>query len=233
VPPGEPNPRRRVLAVAVGATVLGLGAIGASYSPLFRASDVRVTAPGIPRADVLAIAGVDDRTNVFHLDETEVERRLEDDPRVLEARVTTSLPSQVRIRVTPRRPVAFAGSPAELIGADGTVIGPAGGALPSLPELIGTDVGTGAAAAAAMAPGLRSVVEEIAVGSDGAIVVSLEAGFTADLGDATELRAKAASLAAILRWAAEEEVRIVSADVSVPGSPTARLEEGETAVPSG
>jgi hypothetical protein len=83
-----------------------------------------------------------------------------------------------------------------------------------------------------MAPGLRSVVDEIVVGSDGAIVVSLDAGFTADLGDATELRAKAASLAAILRWAAEEEVRILSADVSVPGSPTARLEEGETAVPS-
>jgi cell division septal protein FtsQ len=233
VPAREPRRGRRVTAVAVGLTVLALGVVGASYSPLFRAADIRVTAPGIPRAEVLAIAGIDGRTNVVHLDETEAEQRLEGDPRVLRARVTTSLPSHVRIAVTPRRPVAVAGTPAELIGADGTVIGPVGGVLPPLPELIGSDVGTGAATAAAMAPGLRSLVDEIAVGTDGAILVRLEAGFTVDLGDATELRAKAASLAAVLRWATAEDVEIVSADVSVPGSPTARLEDGETIVPSG
>lgn len=229
----ESRRARRVTGAAVALAVLAAGGIGASFSPLFRAADIRVSSAGIPRAEVLAIAGLGARTNVFHLDPGEVERRLEADPRVLDARVSTALPSHVRISITPREPVAIAGTPAELLGADGTVIGPAGGALPRLPEVVGADLGLGAATAGAMSPRLRRVVDEIAVGADGSILVRLEAGFAADLGDASELPAKAASLAAVLRWATSEEVRILSADVSVPGSPTARLEEGETAVPSG
>jgi len=49
-------------------------------------------------------------------------------------------------------------------------------------------------------------------------------------GDTSELRAKAASLDALLAWVRDEGITIVSADVSVPGSPTAQLEPGSHAV---
>jgi hypothetical protein len=75
-------------------------------------------------------------------------------------------------------------------------------------------------------------VEAIVVRPDGGVGVRLDAGFSADLGAASELRAKAASLAALLEWATNEGVQVVSADVTVPGSPTAELDDGRTAKPS-
>ncbi|HET9672016.1 MAG TPA: FtsQ-type POTRA domain-containing protein [Actinomycetota bacterium] len=224
--------RRRAVPVAVSLLVAA-AAVAASYSPIFAARDLRIASPPVPRGEVLALAGIDRGTNVFHLDTGEVERRLEADPRVLEATVTTSLPSSLRIAITPRRPVAVAGSPAALIGADGIAIGPVGSTTSELPILRGDDLRLAASAAAAMSPALRRAVEAIAIRPDGGISVRLEVGFTADLGAPSELPAKAASLAAILRWATAEGVRVVSADVTVPGSPTARLADGETAVPSG
>ena len=43
--------------------------------------------------------------------------------------------------------------------------------------------------------------------------------------------AEAASLGALLAWVRERGVNVVSADLTVPGSPTAQLEAGSTAVP--
>jgi cell division protein FtsQ len=223
---------RRASAVAVVAAILAAASIGATYSPLFAASDIRVSASPLSRRVVLAIAGIDDRTNVFHLDADELERRLEGDPRVLRASVSTALPSHVRIRITPRLPVAITGEPFILVGADGTEIGPAGSRPGRLPLLLGEDLTAAAATAAAMDPALRRDVEAIAVRHDGGISVRLRAGFSADLGAPSELRAKAASLAALVRWATATDVRVVSADVTVPSSPRARLAAGETAFPS-
>jgi hypothetical protein len=45
------------------------------------------------------------------------------------------------------------------------------------------------------------------------------------------LEAKAESLAALLAWVREEGVTGVSGDLTVPGSPTAKLEQGSAAVP--
>lgn len=225
--------RRRVGSLAIAALILATAAVAATYSPLFAASDIRVLAAPMPRRELLTIAAIDRGTNVFHLDTAAVEARLERDPRVLDARVTTALPSRVRIVIVPRRPVAIAGVPATLIGADGTVIGPLGARTRPLPVLRGEDLHAAAATAAAMTPGLRRAVDVIAVRPDGRISVRLAAGFSADLGTPAELPAKAASLAALLRWASSSGVRVVSADVTVPGSPTARLAGGETAVPSG
>lgn len=230
---GTPGRSRRAGAVAIVGAVLVAGSVAATYSPVFAASDIRVLAAPMPRRELLALAGIDARTNVFHLDAATVERRLERDPRVLDASVTTALPSHVRIAIEPRRPVAVAGEPAALIGADGTVIGPAGSRSRQLPVLRGEHLDEAASVAAAMSPRLRRAVEAIAVRPDGGISVRLEVGFSADLGAPSELPAKAASLAALLRWASSAGVRVVSADVTVPGSPTARLAGGETAVPSG
>jgi cell division septal protein FtsQ len=226
-------------------TVAGLGllaaaavAVAATYTPLFAAGDIRLHVPaGIRRSEVLSLARVDERSNVFHLDAGAVERRLESDPRILRAHVSTSIPDRIEIEIVPRTAVAVIGSPEDLVGADGVVIGPAETA-DHLPALVRADGGApgrvgrrrAAAAAAALAPALRKDVDAVIVEADGTLRVRLEVGFSATFGDASELDAKAESLAALLAWVREEGVTVVSADLTVPGSPTAKLDRGSSAV---
>lgn len=238
IDPHGPAARRSAvvgLALVVAATI----AVAATYTPLFAAGDIRLDAPdGMTRADVLAVARVTDRSNVFHLDAGAIEQRLERDPRILRATVTTSLPNRIAIEVVPRTAVGLLGAGGELVGADGVVIGPAE-STPDLPELMtpdgrpveANDLVAAAATAGALGPALRGQVEAVIVAPDGTVRVRLAAGFPATFGDATELDAKAVSLAALLGWMRREGVTIVSADVTVPGSPTAQLERGSHAVP--
>jgi cell division protein FtsQ len=235
---------RRWTVAAIGSILVATLAVATTYTPLFAASDIQLQgAHGIPGAEVLALARVDERTNVFHLDTRAVERRLERDPRILEARVATSLPDALRIAIVARTPVGMVdtggvGTPMDLVGADGVVIGPAGRAV-DLPALLSPDGGpvgagslaTAAAAAGALDPSLRRAVDAVVVAPDGGLEVWLAAGFSASLGDASELTAKAESLAALLAWMRDADVRVASADLSVPGSPTAKLEQGSNAVP--
>ena len=229
---------RRWAIAGLGVVVVATVAVSLTYTPLFAAGDIRLDLPaGIPRAEILSLARVTDRSNVFHLDTAAVERRLERDPRILRATVTTSLPDRITIEIAPRTAVAVVGTPAELVGADGVVIGSAGSAL-ELPTLRSPDgtvpapIGLRAAAATAGALGheLRAESEAVIVAADGTVRVRLRDGFTALFGETSELDAKAASLAALLEWVRVEGVSIVSADVSVPGSPTAKLERGAEAV---
>lgn len=230
---------RRWTIAAIGLIVLSTLAIAATYTPLFAASDIRIRGShGIPRAELLALARVNDRSNVFHLDAGAVERRMEEDPRVLDARVTTAIPDTLTIRIVSRVPVGVLGEARELVGADGVVIGPARQPV-DLPALVAPDGGpvgaghleTAAAAAGALDPTLRAAVEAVVVAPDGGVEVRLAAGFTASFGDASELGAKAESLAALLTWVKEQDVHVESADLSVPGSPTAKLDRGSHAVP--
>src|SRR5688500_2745522 len=107
IDPHGPAARRSAvagLALVLAATI----AVAATYTPLFAAGDIRLDAPaGMSRADVLAVARVTDRSNVFHLDAGAVERRLERDPRILRATVTTSLPNRIAIDVIPRTAVGL------------------------------------------------------------------------------------------------------------------------------
>jgi cell division protein FtsQ len=237
-PESERRILRRWTIAGIALVLVATSAVAATYTPLFAAEDIRLRGShGIPRAEVLSLARVDDRSNVFHLDARAVERRLERDPRVLEARVTTSLPDRLSIEIVQRTPVAVLGVPEVLVGADGVVIGPAGRSvdLPALTDGDGGPVGggalvTAAATAGALGPALRRAVEAVVVGADGGLKVRLAAGFSASLGDDSELEAKAASLAALLAWVEEQAVTVISADLSVPGSPTAQLERGSAAV---
>ena len=232
--------RRRGWAIA-GIVVLLLAgiAVAATYTPLFAASDVRVHVPdGIARDDVLAIAGIVEGANVFHLDTGRAERRLERDPRILRADVRTSLPDTIAIRIVPRLPVGILDTAGALVGADGVVIGPASAStvLPSLVaggggELDANGLREAAATAAALGPHLRPVVDAVVVRPDGSLRVRLAAGFSATFGDGSELAAKAASLRALLDWAEAEDVAVRSADLTVPGSPTASLDRGGAPVP--
>jgi cell division septal protein FtsQ len=209
--------------------VATIAAVAVTYTPLFAADRISVQGTTLPDAEILAIAGVGSATNVFHLDEGSVELRLEDDPRILSATVRTSLPDAISISIVPRMPVAIADG--SLVGEDGVVIAPALVETAALPRISG-DVRAGAAAAGAMSVELRRAARTIVVAADGRIAVRLEQGFTADLGDGTQLSAKAASLAALLGWAADNGVTIASADVTAPGSPTVELDRGDTVSPS-
>jgi cell division protein FtsQ len=234
---------RRWTLAGIATVLVAMLAVAATYTPVFAAKDIRVRgSAGISRAEVLSLGRVDDRSNVFHLDTDAVERHLESDPRVLDARVTTSLPDTLSIEIVPRTPVAVMGTGVVgthmvLVGADGVVIGPAGLGI-DLPALRNGEGGpvhpevleTAAATAGALGPALRRTVEAVVVASDGALKVRLAAGFSASFGDASELETKAASLSALLTWVEERGVTVISADLSVPGSPTAQLERGAAAV---
>ena len=230
---------RRWTVVAFAMVIIATLAVAATYTTVFAAKHIELRGSHrIPRAEVLSLAHVNDRSNVFHLDASAVERRLERDPRILDAQVTTSLPDGLMIQIVQRMPVAVVGTPEALVGADGVVIGPAGDAV-DLPALIAPDGGPvatralaiAAAAAGALDPPLRQAVDAVVVSPDGGLDVRLAAGFSVSFGDASDLDAKAASLAALLEWVRERGVSVVSADLTVPGSPTAQLQAGSTAVP--
>ena len=237
-PDGSPRSHRGWALAGLAAIVLAGAAVAATYTPLFAARDVEVRGSGeLSRAQVLDIARMDEGTNVFHLDVGATERRLEADTRILTATVSRRLPDRVEIALVLRTPVAVVGSPGELVGADGVVIGPASGDA-DLPSLVsggrpadGDALVTGARAADALGVSLRGVVEAIVVTRQGELAVRVADGFTASLGPPTELEAKAGSLAALLAWIDEQGVTVTSADLTVPGSPTAMLEQNGHAVP--
>jgi cell division protein FtsQ len=224
---------RRWTIAALAAVLVATSAVAATYTSLFAAKTIELRGSHrIPRAEVLSLARVNDRSNVFHLDASVVERRLERDPRILEADVTTSLPDRLVIEIVQRMPVAVVGIPEALVGADGVVIGPAGDTadLPALVAPAGA-LATAAATAGALDPALRRAVDAVVVTPDGGLEVRMAAGFSASFGDTSDLAAKAASLGALLAWVQERGVTVVSADLAVPGSPTAQLKAGSTAVP--
>jgi cell division protein FtsQ len=230
---------RRWTVVAFAVVVVATLAVAVTYTGLFAAKDIELRGSHeIPRAEILSLARVDQRSNVFHLDARAVERRLRRDPRIVEAHVTKSLPDRLTIEIVPRIPVAVTGTPETLVGADGVVIGPAVDTV-DLPALIASNGGpleagalsAAAATAGALDAGLRGAVDAVVVTPDGGVVLRLAAGFSASFGDASDLDAKAASLGALLAWIRERGVTVVSADLTVPGSPTAQLKAGSTAVP--
>jgi cell division protein FtsQ len=230
---------RRWTIVAFAVVVVATLAVAVTYTGLFAAKDIELRGSGrIPRAELLSLARVNERSNVFHLDASAVERRLERDPRIIEAHVSRSLPDGLTIEIVERMPVAVTGTPEALVGADGVVIGPADDAG-DLPALIAPDGGplapgalsAAAATAGAFDAGLRRAVDAVVVTPDGGVEIRLAAGFSASFGDASDLDAKAASLGALLAWIQERGVTVVSADLTVPGSPTAQLKAGSTAVP--
>ena len=132
---------RRWTVAAIAVILLATLGVALTYTPLFAAGDIQVRgAHGISRAQVLTLARVDeDRTCSTSITRA-AERRLERDPRILEARVTTSLPDGLTIEIVPRVPVGVLGAARDLVGADGVVIGPAGHTV-DLPALVAPDGG--------------------------------------------------------------------------------------------
>jgi cell division protein FtsQ len=228
--------RWRIPAIAF-LVVMVLGSLGfaATRGPLFHADTIRVRGlEQLPRADVLRIAGISPTTNVFTLNAPAAERRLEALPWIADVTITKHLPTTVVVDIHEHVAVAItdsAGVP-RLVAEDGSLLDVAGG-LTVLPRIVAADDATdelpiqwveGAArAVAAMDVALRSQIAQVSVMADGELQVDLRSGAAVAYGPAEELAAKAEALRAVLRWAARQGESVLSADVRVPATPSARF----------
>ena len=191
----------------------------------------------LSRAEVVAIAALDRRTNVLWFDDGAAERRLESNAWVADAEITVSLPSTIRIAVTERVPVAIAtdGRGDMLVAGDGTTLGsperPSDArGLPKI-ELAATDVIEGspqspagaALALGAMGVDLRADVARISVLLDGTLEVWLRSGARVRFGAPTSIAPKARAIARALAWAEAEGEQILVLSVVSPSTPAATL----------
>jgi cell division protein FtsQ len=231
--------RARLLASIGALALVALAMLGLTYTPAFRARQIDVEGERTLRtARVLRIAGVDDGTNVFHLDLGAIEAALRSSPWISDAVVERDLPSTIRIRITEREPLARVtiDGLARSVAGDGTVLpgaDPAG--LPEVRASMGAldeDAwSSGARALAAMTPPLRSRVHAVVVGRDGSLTVQVDADLEVAYGTPGDADAKAAALRAILAWAARGDVALASIDLTVPDAPTATTTDGGAVVP--
>jgi cell division protein FtsQ len=231
--------RARLLASVAAIAVLGITALGVTYTPVFRARHIDVEGEDtLTTAQVLRIAGVNDGTNVFHLDPSAVEASLRSSPWIADAEVVRDLPSTIQIRITEREPVAIVtiDGVTQPVAGDGTVL--PGDDTSNLPE-VRASAGTLDAAAwtdaaralAAMPRPIWSRVRAVVVATDGSLTVRLDANLDVSYGPAGGEAAKAAALHAILAWAAQDGVSLATIDVTVPGAPTATTTDGGTVAP--
>jgi cell division protein FtsQ len=239
MPSEEPiarGPRRWIVALAV-CGVAAAGSFALTYSPLFRATTIRVTGAGsIGQLRLRSLSGVVAGVNVYHLDASAAERRLEADPRVESATVTRRLPSTVVIEVTERVPVALVADGLggfDRIGADGVSMGVGArrGSLPVL-EWAGDrtsnrdEVLVAASVATGMSPELRGLVRTIITSTGGSVRLVLRSGVVVSYGPPTDVTAKGQAVEAVLRWARARGREITAVDVNVPGAPTATTTAG-------
>jgi cell division protein FtsQ len=232
--------RRTKSMFLIGIPVLLVGAFAvATYTPMFRASDVRIEgATTLSRAQVLQLAGIGDGTNVFHLDTDAAERSLETDPWIASADVERDLPGTVVIRIQERTPIARSsvGSTPTALAGDGVILpGASTDGLPEIRASVGElpdDVRTGAAQAlAALAPFVRARVSAVVAQPSGELVMDLAGDLTVRYGTVGEDAAKAAALRAVLGWAADQQVALADVDLTVPQAPSATLVDGSTVTP--
>ena len=229
--------RRRAIALsALGIVVIVLTAFALTYTPLFGAKRIQVTGEQrLTAAEVAALAGLRDGTNVFHLDTAAAAARLETSPWIASARVQRDLPSTVRIAVVEREPVAVS-SNGDVVASDATVLpGAPSASLPRIDGALGplssSDLADAAAALGAMPPVVRARVASVVVGVDHSMSVRLDGGIQVDYGTAGQDGAKGEALRAVLRWALTGHHDVASIDLSVPTAPTATLVGGGTLAP--
>ena len=233
--PSLPRPTRRAAAL-VGAVfcLLVLLYAAARETSLFAVRSVELAgAPPEVAADARdALADVQGRSLVA-LDAADLERRLARVPTIRSASVDRAFPNGLAVHVVPERPTAVYrdGSRAWLLGADGRVLATlkpherAGLPRIRLAEPARPGVGTRLAAG-----GARTALQVLlalpkpfpvhvlyAEVTGGAVLVVVEGGLEIRLGEATRIRRKLESAAAVLRTLpADEREALAYLDVTAP-----------------
>jgi cell division protein FtsQ len=224
---------QRLVLIAVVVAALAGGGVGVTHTAIFAARTITVKGEShLSEPAVLKLAGVHPGTNVFYLDAGAVRARLIADPWVADATVVRSLPSTVLITIDEVRPVGITASAQDpmLLAQDGTVLGPAP-ANTRLPVVgtAGDSRASGATTAlGAMPTALLVRVRSVTVAVGGRITLTLRDGVIVTYGDAGEADRKAQALRAVITWARNQPIGVISIDVSSPAVPTARL-RGATA----
>jgi len=228
-----------VVVLVVAAFVVG--AVVIARSPLLDVDRVEVR--GTRQVDPAAVrsAAVPLGRPMVSVDEDAVARRLEALPWVASAQVVRRWPSTVVVTVRERVPVAVVrtggrnGSPAQLVDADGVVLGPASSRVADgLPTVLvgrapepGTTVSDRArqivAAVHGLDPALRRQVARGTSRADSLRLV-LDDDVTVVLGDASRLAAKSDAVLALLDQADRDSIDTI--DVSVPGSAALTRHDG-------
>ena len=231
----------RASIAAASLLVLGLAALGVVRSPYFAADHLTVEgADRLTPTRVLRIGGLEPGQNVVTMDTEAAERRLEADPWIASASVTTDLPDTVVVRIDERAPVAAVRTLEgwDVVAADGVVLASASRQprLPTITSVVPGEDPPALAALAARAIGamdrsLRSTVTSLTVGADAVVRLVMDDGVTVSYGALDEPASKAQALAAVLAWADDAGARVEEIDVSVPGAPTARLAGGTQVTP--
>lgn len=226
--------RRAWLALAV---VFAFGLVAAGFvlsrSSAFHVHHVEVAGTAHhSRADVVRLSGVTRATNALWLDEGAVERRLEQDPWIASATVSTSFPWTVHVRVVERTPAAVVdrGSDRLLVATDGTPLGLAG-RTSGLPLIVMPPAGALEGAPPSLEPAARAVgglpasilarVRQVIVSVDGTLEMRLVDGPRVEFGPATQIEAKGRAIASVLAWSDEEGEPLATVNVVAPGAPAA------------
>jgi cell division protein FtsQ len=230
------RPRRLVAVIAAAALVVAAGLVGATYTSLFAADAIRVHGVHhLTKAEVLRLSGLERGVNVFHLDAAAIEARIERDPWVARATLSTELPGTVIVTIRERVPVAVVndGTVERLVAGDGGLLGV--GAPPNLPRIVAeqgattTDpaaVRAAAGAVAAMRPDVRRQIAFVRLLPEGDLALELRSGVPVVYGSAEDAAPKAQALAAMLRSVERTGERFTSIDVSVPTAPAGTLVGG-------
>lgn len=208
--------RRRLRVVVVLGVVLGvvLLAVGLLFTPLFDVDHFTVAGQfRTDPADVVAAAGIEPGAPIVTADLDAAAARIEELPWVAEASAVRRWPGTVRYRVVERVPAAaMAANDGTWVAVDGEgqVLALLDQEPTDLPVVEGTtvDAEVGAtvdedaqgafAMAAAIPERTRSLVDSVALGTDGVVTIALVAGGTVTVGPLEDLPAKGVALASVL-----------------------------------
>lgn len=226
------NKRKRLVMTGLGLVLFVGVALIVLASPLVAVRTVQVE--GAKYADAALVRSVSDSLkgkSVLTVDTKTASERLESDPWIKSARITTSLPSRVLIQINERMPVAwFLGvdNRARVIDEDGLVLSVVEGRPTQYMWIDGTgpNLTAGASSAAAyraagqlamsLPSELAPMVKHLGVAGTEAITMTLKTGTVINFGAPVDMRNKLVNVVVLLRR--QDVNSIISIDVST-GTP--------------
>jgi cell division protein FtsQ len=222
--------------VVLGVLVLALLLACLRYAPLFSVEQISVTGnQQVTSAEVVAAADIAPGTRVLDAPLDAIAGRVESLDAVADATVTRNWPNGLRVVVHERRPVGYVrmSEGFGLVGSDGSVYRVESAAprnLPQLPDATVAQVGDpyrsrmapttvpAFEVATALPHRLQRRLGSVSTTSDGAVVMTDDAGVTLSWGDSQQNATKAEVVLLLMAhkgWGTE----VTAVDVSAPQAP--------------